>query len=78
MSSGMAPQRSHPGAPEPSRAPLPSLSERRLHGPWAISHVPERSARCPLVPFGMTGFDPAHRRPNSGLSCSKAAIRKGQ
>jgi hypothetical protein len=30
MSSGMAPQRWYPGAPEPSRAPLPSLSERRL------------------------------------------------
>jgi hypothetical protein len=44
------------------RAPLSSLSEHRLHVPWATSHVPARSGRCPLVPFGMTGLGQADRR----------------
>jgi hypothetical protein len=35
-------------------APLPSLSERHLHVPWAGGHVAARSGGCPLVPFGMT------------------------
>ena len=69
MSSGRHLEGSTPERLKPSRAPLPSLSERSLHVLWATSHVPARSGRCPLVPFGMTGFGQADRRlwVNTGL-----------